>query len=314
MLRGVGHDDRDLGLMLVSLSASATSRGYIPLCSLERSVIRRLRSFIHTTLGGHRVEPGPLQALDSPLLIGLVRERNEALILRDTLDHLARLVDGIVLYDDASDDDSVAIARTHPKVLGIIVNKKWRNDRAKEETRNRSVLLEWARRYKPEWFLYCDADERFEGDMRQFLLSPDSENVDGIRISLFDAYMTEDDQTPYRKGEMYNLRQHFGPERRDILMIWRNRPAVHYGGVDAREPRGVPESRVVTRFYCQHYGKALSQEQWEETCEYYRQHFPAYSEKWAARRGKAIHTVSDFGNDLYDWNTVKQRGIRIHPT
>ncbi len=276
-------------------------------------MIQTLRSVATAIWERYRVESGAAPHVTAPLLIGLVRERNESLVLRDTLDHLARFVDGIVVFDDASNDDSVAIAKSHPNVLEVIVNRKWRTDRAKEETRNRRILLESARKYTPQWFFYCDADERFEGDIRGFLTSPESAGVDGVRISLFDAYMTEDDRTPYERGELYNFRKHYGPERRDILMIWRNRAAVHYAGVDAREPRGVDESRVVTQFYCQHYGKALSQEHWDETCEYYSQHFPSYSRKWEARKGKAIHTASDFGTGLYDWHMVKQHAIKIHP-
>jgi hypothetical protein len=48
-------------------------------------------------------------------VIGLVRERNEALILKDTLDHLSQYVDGIVVYDDASTDNSVDIAKKPSK-------------------------------------------------------------------------------------------------------------------------------------------------------------------------------------------------------
>jgi hypothetical protein len=31
---------------------------------------------------------------------------------------------------------------------------------------------------------------------------------------------------------------------------------------------------VGTGLYCQHYGKSLSVDHWEETCEYYMRHFP----------------------------------------
>jgi hypothetical protein len=67
--------------------------------------------------------------------------------------------------------------------------------------------------------------------------------------------------------ELLNFRRFFGPERRDVLMLWRNRLEVIFAKHHGREPAGV--ERVGTGLYCQHYGKSLSVEHWEETCEYY---------------------------------------------
>jgi hypothetical protein len=39
----------------------------------------------------------------------------------------------------------------------------------------------------------------------------------------------------------------------------------------AREPGGVERVRI--DLYCQYYGKSLSVEHWEETCDYYVRHF-----------------------------------------
>jgi hypothetical protein len=70
---------------------------------------------------------------------------------------------------------------------------------------------------------------------------------------------------------------------------------------DVRDPQGFDRSRV--RFEptpaIEHYGKAVSAEQWDEKCRFYAELFPAYSEKWLARMGKAVHEgVSDFGAPL----------------
>ena len=53
-----------------------------------------------------------------------------------------------------------------------------------------------------------------------------------------------------------DFRRFFGPEERDILMLWRNRPNVFFGAEHAREPGGL--ENVETELYCQHYGKSLS--------------------------------------------------------
>ena len=61
-------------------------------------------------------------------LIGITRVRNEALVLRDTLDYVGKQVDAIVAYDDASTDRTLEILREHPKVALIVANRSWETD------------------------------------------------------------------------------------------------------------------------------------------------------------------------------------------
>lgn len=243
------------------------------------------------------------------LLIGITRVRNESLVLGDTLDYVGAHVDAIIAYDDASTDDTLDILCSHPKVALVIKNTLWESDVAARlfaETRHRGLLLQVARsQLSFEWALCFDADERVIGNLRDFIGDASATNCNGVRIQLFDAYMTPDDHAPFVHGQnLLDFRRFFGPEKRDILMLWRNLPQVFYGGLDAREPMGV--NRVITDFYCQHYGKAISVIQWEETCDYYIKHFPfeTYGRKWLARKGHAIHTESDFSRPLFEWGSV----------
>lgn len=239
-------------------------------------------------------------------LIGITRVRNEALILQDTLDYVGTKVDSIIAYDDASTDDTLAILKSHPKVALIISNTAWIPNiegRLLAETRHRGLLINIARKYLKFDWIYCfDADERVIGDLLGFLNTPSASACDGVRIRLFDAYMTPQDQSPFQTGDgLLGFRRYFGPERRDILMLWRDSPRVIYKGLDAREPTGINNS--ITEFYCQHYGKSISIDQWEKTCDYYSQHFPSetYGSKWLKRKGCAVHTESDFGRPLFEW-------------
>lgn len=260
----------------------------------------------------YTVEKG-FKEVDHPssYIIALVRERNESLILKDTLDHLAKFADGIILFDDASTDDSTKIAKDHPAVIKVITRKKWqKKHREWTETVDRNILIKYAKKYNPEWLFYADADERFEGDITGDLKKLE-DSIKGVNVALFDAYITKNDKTPYQQGtELMNFRKYFGPERRDILMMWRNEPDVWFEGPIARIPK--VKGKVVSRFYCQHYGKSLSIEHWEETCNYYVKHFPKYREKWRSRKGKAVHTRSDFDRKLYAWNEVKKHSIKIN--
>ena len=94
--------------------------------------------------------------------------------------------------------------------------------------------------------MFCfDADERVTGDLRSFTEGPHSSDCDGVGFELFDAYMTPDDHAPYQAGrELLGFRRFFGPEQRDILMLWRNRPEVIFAQHHKREPDGI--ERVVT--------------------------------------------------------------------
>ncbi len=244
---------------------------------------------------------------DSPVnLVAILRVRNEGLILVDTLNHLSQFADVICAYDDASTDDSNELLRSHPRVKLIIQSEIWQEgvaERLFAETRHRGLLLEYARRiFNFKWVLCADADERFIGNIKDYVSESIIDKPKGIRINLFDAYMTNGDDRPITRGEkLLNFRKYFGPECREILMLWQNNSDAEFVGLDAREPK-ISDS-IQSNFYCQHYGKSLSYEHWDETCNYYIRHFPweTYGSKWFARKQKALHIESDFGRKLYKW-------------
>ena len=250
-------------------------------------------------------------------IIGFSRVRNEELLIADTVRHMEQHCDGLVFLDDSSSDGTVReIERVQTKVLAIVKSPHWELDRVAEETRHRKLLYAVAREFDPDWLFCFDADERFVGDVRQVLHSPAMENADGVRVQLFDAYLSEQAQSAYvAEMRLEDVDRMYGPERRDILMLWRNSDKFFYEGMDRREPVATSDARIVTGpIYCKHFGKAVSVGQWEEACEYYATHFPEpYASKWTARRGKAIHTMSDFGTPLYGWDQVHQHAVRIHP-
>src|SRR5256885_17080595 len=88
-------------------------------------------------------------------LIGITRVRNEALILRDTLDYVGKHVDAIVAYDDASTDRTLEILGGHPKVALIGTNRSWEpaiRARRIASGRHSGLLLQTAREHLPfDW-------------------------------------------------------------------------------------------------------------------------------------------------------------------
>lgn len=227
------------------------------------------------------------------MLVGITRVRDESLILEDTLQHFLARVDRVLLYDDCSTDNTVEIARSFDRVQ-VIEGDEWRPDRVAENTRHRRILLEAAA--GADWCLCFDADERLEGALPEL-------SGDAFAFRLFDGYLTPECADPYRGGELSELRRMWGPEYRDIVMLFRV-AAAQYDRPGQRAPtiRGVQQLADVR---VRHYGKCLSVEHWEETCRYYADHFPArFADKWRDRMGQAIHTASDFGRPLVAWDEL----------
>jgi len=231
-------------------------------------------------------------------IAGITKIRNEQEIIQDTLDHFS-FCDALYVYDDCStDDNTVNICKSHKKVESVIHGSYWDPDRYRAETKNRQRVFEEAQKDNPEWIIYFDADERIDWNFKGY------ENYDGIVMKLFDFYITEED-----KGKPYHERQWLGPEYRNILMMFRNVPGILYWAPDQREITLRNNARILHAGYVKHYGKAISIEEWELTCDYYATYFEKYRMKWLERKGKAIHNQSDFGRPLIKWDEKELKGV-----
>ena len=230
-------------------------------------------------------------------VIGLTRIRNESEIIQDTLDHMATFCSEVIVYDDCSTDKTVEICESHPIVSTIIKGTQWSLDRYKEEYANRHLLFLEAQKVldADDWFVYMDADERIEFDF-SLLKSLSMESIDAVYMRLFDFYITSQDI-----NENYYNRTMIGPEFREIGMIFRMKNATGWHHSDQRIC-STSKANYIFKGFVKHYGKAISIKEWEKTCEYYSTYFPEpYKSKWNNRKGKAIHTKSDFGRELIKW-------------
>jgi glycosyltransferase involved in cell wall biosynthesis len=234
-------------------------------------------------------------------LFAILKVRNEEEIIQETLDYYADYVDAIYLYDDCSTDRTVEICKKHPKVKGIVEGKEWNPNRFDAEWQCRQAVLELAQKDNPDWLLYIDADEKVE------FPNIDLDDYNGVRMQLYDFYITEED-----KDKHYSERRWLGPEYREILMMFRNLPGLKYEFKDQREMLLPKDSKIARAGFVKHYGKAISVKQWEDTCEYYSKFWEEpYKSKWEARKGKAIHTKSDFGADLIRWEDKEDCGYPL---
>lgn len=204
-------------------------------------------------------------------IIGLTRVRNESHIIIDTLDHMSTFCSKIIVYDDASTDSTVQLCKSHPKVTEVIESSKWDNNRARAEWQNRQHLLEVAQKYanQNDWFVYMDADERIDFEFK------DLNKYDAIRMKLFDVYIT-----PHDIDKHYSERNMIGPEYREIIMAFKNTSDIKYHMLDQREVTLSPNANILSKGYVKHFGKGISTQHWEDTCKYYSDSFPMYSNKW----------------------------------
>lgn len=225
-------------------------------------------------------------------VIGITRIRNEEEIIRQTLDHVASFVDEVHVCDDASTDNTVEVCREHPIVTVVKENSQWASDpvgRNRAEGILRQRVWNSALKAGADFIYYFDADEYIEPDV--------DFKHDAYFFRLFDFYITpEDVNKPFLE------RKWMGPEYRDIPMLFRASNKVLFTQRVPHHPFGNP----FFGGYVRHYGKAISVEQFESTVNYYVNH--RWKDKnqelwrrWGNRKGKAIHTESDFGRELITW-------------
>ncbi|MHB1611761.1 MAG: glycosyltransferase family 2 protein [Sulfobacillus sp.] len=120
-------------------------------------------------------------------VISMLPVRNEAARwLRATLEQLSILTDRIVVFDDASADDTADFCKSYPKVRYYRGDIPWFEQNEAELRRH---LWELATYENPEWILALDADELFEE--RATLELPwllNQEDYDAVAFRIFDFW------------------------------------------------------------------------------------------------------------------------------
>jgi hypothetical protein len=96
-----------------------------------------------------------------PKIACVMQLHNEAFHLEGCLSHLAAYVDGIVVLDDASVDNTLDILQRESTVVDCI-RKPAQQPHVWNELENKQLLLKRAQQLGFDWVLCCDADERYE--------------------------------------------------------------------------------------------------------------------------------------------------------
>lgn len=121
-------------------------------------------------------------------LIALIPTYNESERITDCLRSVEKYCDGIILLDDDSRDDTYEIAKSDKLLLKAKKVRTEFNDK-----QNRNMLLDMASFFKAEWFIFIDADERFDDrfvDLREVMKRDDVDTVGVWIANLWDSVET----------------------------------------------------------------------------------------------------------------------------
>jgi glycosyltransferase involved in cell wall biosynthesis len=167
-----------------------------------------------------RIADLQLQRVEPPFAVPVVRKthgnrvllsllvKNEAgRFLPEVLTHAASCVDHVLIVDDGSSDDTVALCRhllrRTPHTIVELGTSTFH-----DEHRLRRQQWELARSLRPDWVLCLDADEVFEPRMTKALRSlVDQDSHDAVAFRLFDFW----DQDHYRDDALWSAHRTFRP-------------------------------------------------------------------------------------------------------
>lgn len=138
-------------------------------------------------------------------LIALIPTYNESERITDCLRSVEKYCDGIILLDDDSLDDTYEIAWSDKLLLKAKKVRTEFNDK-----QNRNMLLDIASFFKAEWFIFIDADERFDDrfvDLQEVMKRDDVDTVGVWIANLWDSmetYRTDmEDTNPYSQNGLW---------------------------------------------------------------------------------------------------------------
>jgi glycosyltransferase involved in cell wall biosynthesis len=133
-------------------------------------------------------------------LTAMMQTRNESgAYLPQVLEQLSAFVDHIVIVDDASTDDTVAVCRSFPKVVRLV---QLPQSLFHEEWKLRALLWKAAVSTSPDWLLSVDADELYEQkaiDAMPGLINQD--RFDWVGFRFYDFW----NDTHYRDDELWSI-------------------------------------------------------------------------------------------------------------
>lgn len=184
--------------------------------------------------------------------------KNEAhRYLKMVLDDVAQYVDEMVILDDGSQDKTVSICASYPKV--VLLGRSQQSTFVTNESQPRLRLYQMTLETRPDWILAIDADEVFESRFKETVRS--MINQPSIDWWGFRFYHFWNSTTHYRVDKLW-APQEFGPRLfrhiPDGQYVWNSQP-LHGGSIPINIVQDYPGSKSDIRI--KHYGYAGTTEE-----------------------------------------------------
>lgn len=110
---------------------------------------------------------------------------NESMYIKDFIENMEKVSDGIIFLDDESTDDSYDMMHGE-KVLLKVKKKRFFFD----EVKNRNILLDIASFFNTDWLVFMDIDERFDKRFCDLKLIGQNETIGSCAFSLVHLWDT----------------------------------------------------------------------------------------------------------------------------
>ncbi len=243
-----------------------------------------------------------------PKVIGLLRVRNEKMLIKEQVEHFASFCDQIYAYDDGSTDGTLEVLQDHPDVDGVFANpgaqpsKFPRRDKTRiawKMTRLFNFARKKSKATEKDWFAYADVDEKFEQKLIQAIPEIVSQNkYDAVLCECYEFYLTDQDQDISYNGDIESIRKYCGTEYRILPFLFRNISKVFFA-TTAREPFGFDPERIWhSSFKTKHYGKAKGIDDYNQKQKWYQKYRKAEMNTKYKYTQSPIHKVSEGKSDL----------------
>jgi hypothetical protein len=125
-------------------------------------------------------------------IICLIQARNEINNIPQALLHMDDYCDGIILLDDGSEDGTFDEAASEKLLLKV--QKKYIG--VFDDLANRNLLLQLGHLFKAKWFIFMDADERFDARYADLQAVAKLENIDTVGFRIVHIW---DEEEHYRR-------------------------------------------------------------------------------------------------------------------